>query len=656
MNIKIPTTTRKKRPLIIVDDFSKGTATLIDEARISSTMAKESINLIQTQDGLWSNRWGRDHYGIAIPGEDTLDGAEEYVKDSTHREIIAVGGTTGKVYRSQDDGGSWIELTGVTLTPGHIAFFMQIHSIMLITNGVDSLTQYDGTTTLANFSSLSAPGTVTPTRNTLSVGSYTMYYQVTALNGVGETTASAETSITVNKIRDNWNGTTETISLAWSAVAGATRYQIYWSDESGHEAYIDSVTTNAYIDDASMQQNPYTIVPNDNTTTAPKFRQMELSGNRIWGTGDTANEYRVHFTGVGQDILRFSEWYGGGYVDLDKGGREMPISVKHYRTGGGVPAVTVFCMNPEGTGSIWQINLESIQIGSITFTVPIPQRIVGSTGTVAPMGVIKAGNDLIFPNKQGVFTLSNAININNVLSTTEKSQIIRPSYRSMNQALVGDICGIYHDAKVFFSCAVGTENDTTFILDTERKNWNWSWNFGAKQWLKSTDANGKTHLLYIPTTGGQLVEVSEAFDTDFGQPIRTSYISGLMSFDKDTTSFAKVKECVVTIGRLKGTLLVEVLGIEAKRGFSTVGSKQISDSASSTMFVESIFGSYRFSHRDGAPKTFAQANVKKRIRVGKKLNKVQLHVSSANAGTQYTILDYQFTGARIPTALPSAWR
>lgn len=655
MQIKISGNSAQKKPLIIVDEFKGGTVTLIDEARIAPNMAKESLNLIQTQDGLWSNRWGRDHYGAVISGEDNLDGAEEYVKDETHREIIAVGGTTGKIYRSQNDGASWTELTGATLTPGLTPYFMQINSIMFICNGTDNMIQYVGTTTLATYAGLSAPGTVTPTRNTLSAGSYTMYYQVTALNEVGESTASVECSITVNKIRDNW-ATGETVSLAWSAVAGASRYQIYWSDESGYEAYIDSVTSNSYIDDASMQQNPYVVVPNDNTTTAPKFRQMELSGNRIWGTGDTQNPYRVHYSGVGTFIAYFSEWYGGGWVDLDKGGREMPIAVKHYRTGKGDSAATILCKNPEGEGTIWQITLESVTVGATSFTVPIPVKVVGSIGTVAPLGVVKVGNDIIFPNKQGVFTLSNAPQLLNVLATQEKSQLIRPSYRGMNQSLIGNMCGIFHDAKVFFSCAIGTENDTTFIFDYERKNWNWFWNFGAKQWLKATDVNGKTHILYVPPTGGRLIEVSENFNSDFGEPINTSYISGLISFSKDDTVFAKVKEVIITIGRLKGTIKVEVLGIDAKRGFSTVGTKEVSDTTSSLAFVESIFGQYRFSHRVGTPKTFSQANIKKRVRVGKKLNKIQLHISSTATGAEWTLLNWQAKGKIIPTALPSAWK
>lgn len=655
MNIKIPGKFKPNKPLIIVDEFDGGTVTLVDEARLSSKQAKETVNLIQTQDGLWSNRWGRDYYGIAIPDESSIDGAEEYVKSATEREIIVVGGTTGKLYRSQNDGGSWTELTGATMTPGLITFFKQINSVMFITNGTDNMVRYDGTTTLQVYAALSAPTNLTLTRNTLTTGSYTMFYQVTALNEVGESTACTEVSVTVNKIRDNWE-TGDSIKLDWDTVAGATRYQIYWSDETGYEAYIDSVTTNTYTDDASMQQNPYTVVPNDNTTTAPKFRQMELSGNRLWGTQDPDNPYRVYISGTGNYISTFSSWYGGAWVDLDKGGREMPVAVCDYKTGKGDNAATVLCKNPEGQGTIWQITFTTVTVGDITFTVPIPTKVVGSIGTVAPLGVVKVGNDIMFPNKQGIFTLSNAPQLLNVLATTEKSQLIRPSFRGLNQALVNKICGIYYDAKVFYSGAIGTLNDTTFIFDYERRNWNYYWNFGAKQWFKSTDTNGLTHLLYIPPTGNRIIEVSENFDTDFGNPIYTSYISGLMSFNKDTTTFAKVKEGVITVGRLKGTILVEVLGIEAKRGFSTVGSKQVSDSSSSIMFVESIFGSYRFSHRVGAPKTFTQANIKKRVRVNKKLNKVQLHISSSTAGTQYTLLDFQFTGSIIPTALPSVWK
>ena len=658
MKINIPTTTTKKKPLLIVDKFDKGTVTLLDDSRIGPNMASETLNMIQTQDGLWTNRWGREYYGLEISGESVIDGAAEYVVSDTEREMIAVGGTTGTVYRSQDDCQTWEELTGSTLTPGLTPHFMQINSIMFISNGTDNLVQYNGTTTLSTYSELAAPANVQLSRNVLTTGSYTMYYQITALNAVGESVASTEASIAVNKIRDTWNGTTESIGITWNVVNGASRYQIYWSDESGQEAYIDSVTTNAYTDNATMQQNPYVVVPNDNTTTAPKFKQMELSGNRIWGTNDSQNFWRVHYSGVGQYIAYFSEWYGGGWVDLDKGGREIPLAIKHYKTGKGDSAATVLCNNPEGEGTIWQITLESVTVGETSFTVPIPVKVVGSTGTCSPYGVVKVGNDLIFPNKQGVYTLSNAPQLLNVLATAEKSQLIRPSYRGINQGLVENICGIFHDAKVFFSCAVGDENDTTFIFDYERRNWNWAWNFGAKQWLKATDSNGKTHLLYIPVTGGQLVEVSEDFNLDFGGMVRTSYTSGLLPFSKDDNTFAKVKDVVLTLGRFRGVLDVEILGIDGKKGFISLATRRIEDNSSYSAidFANALWGNYEFSDDIDVPTLFIQSMAKKIIKVGKKLNKIQVHIYSVTAGVRYSILNFQVRGSIMRTSLPSNWK
>jgi photosystem II stability/assembly factor-like uncharacterized protein len=114
-------------PLLIVNKFDGGSVSLIDETRMSSNMAKESINLMQTQDGLWSQRWGRQYYGTTIGSETSLNGAAEYITSAGNRELIAVGGS-GTIYRSQNDGKAWTVLTGVTLTAGVVCYFKQIYS------------------------------------------------------------------------------------------------------------------------------------------------------------------------------------------------------------------------------------------------------------------------------------------------------------------------------------------------------------------------------------------------------------------------------------------------------------------------------------------------------------------------------------------------
>lgn len=640
---------------IILDKFNGGTSTLVDEARISETQARETINLIQVQDGLWRVRWGTAYYGQEISGETTLLAAHDYIKTDGTRVLVAIGGTTGKGFVSTD-GGAWTEITGATFTLGKKVFFLQINTYLYITNGYDPLTRYNGTV-FTRYTELTAPVGVGLARGAgLSAGTFTYFYQVTALNDIGETLGSTEQSITVNKDRDTWTGATEVINITWTAVVGATRYQIYISTESTKEVLLDVSTTNAYTDNNSATENPYVFVPDDNSTGAPKFSQMGMSGNRMWGTRDPDYPFRVYWSGVGQYMGIFSSFYGGGWVDLEKGGRERPQWVGHYRTGKGDTAATVLCSTPEGVGAAWQITIEPLSVGTDIISVPVPLKIVGTIGTDAPYAVVPAGDQLFFPNKRGFFDLGNKENIVNVLSTSERSVDIRPTWRSLNLSKIDQFCGYWYDAKIFLSVTEGSgENDAIIILDTERRNWNYKWTIGMKQFLEYTDSTGITHFLGLPTTGGRLIEISENVSGDLGQAFKTSYISGLYPVDRNKKIFAKVKESLLELGRPKGTIYFETLGMSKKKGFSTLGSREITDSVSSIDFANALFGDYEFSNDVDAPTSFSQASVKKRLRIRKLLSSIQFHVYSNSADVDYTILGIQADGKLIPTRAPSDW-
>jgi len=85
------------------------------------------------------------------------------------------------------------------------------------------------------------PGTVTSTPSgsggTLAAGSY--FFEVTALNGTGETIASPEATTTTS-------GTTSSVALAWTAITGATSYRVYWSTTTGTEGHYFTTATNSY--------------------------------------------------------------------------------------------------------------------------------------------------------------------------------------------------------------------------------------------------------------------------------------------------------------------------------------------------------------------------------------------------------------------------
>ena len=651
----------KKTPWELILDKFMGTATLLDDALLGDKFAKESINLIQVQDGRWKTRWGRAYYGLALTGEATILGAGEYTKTDGTRETIAIGSTTGKAYKSTN-GGAWTEITGATFNVlGKTIFFKQINNYLYICNGLDFLTRYNGTV-LSRYSVLAAPTNLAGTRGAgISAGSYHNYYKVTALNDVGETVGSAELDVTSNTPRIQWNpdavpATNQYIDLTWDAVASALKYQIYYSTETGKELLLFSSDTNSGRDDNSYTENPYSICPTQDSTGAPKFSMISVSDNVIWGVAPEF-PWRVFWSGTGINLGRFATAYGGGWVDLDYGSEETVQYIEHYRTGKGDTATTVFCKTPEGTGSIWQVSLVAIAISTDENVIAANTlKIVGSIGTSSPGAVVKAGDSLIFPNKSGIYQLGTKAQIVNVLSTDELSGNIRPSYRSLNMALASQFVGFWYDSKIFFSAAEGTgENDMIFIFDTERHEWNWKWTFGVRQFLEYTDSTGLTHFLAVAPTGNQLVEISQNIMGDFGTPIVTSYISGLIPINADQSQFAKVDEVLLTLGRPQGTIYFEILGISKSGGFSSISTKQISNLIQSNEFWKGDLGEILLDDNEDAPTTYDQASVKKRQRVGKLLNNIQFHIYSNSANTDFTIIGVQAKGKLIPTRAPSNW-
>lgn len=639
---------------IEIKDFKGGSNKLLDEARLAPNESKTAQNLIQVQDGLWKPRWGTAYYGVDLGAD--CDGASEYIKSDGTRELIAVAGT--KVYKSTD-GGSWTELTGATFTAGTQCYFMQIAGYLYIVNGTDTMARYDGTS-LLTYTQLSAPASLTASlvASGLASGTYTYYGEVTALNAVGETTGSSEFSITTNKRRDAWVAATDKgIHWSWAAVASSTSYQFYLSDSSGREKLLASTPNTFYVDDGSGIINDFVEVPLQNTTTAPKFKSMGVSGNRIWGTNDPNNEYMVYWSGTGTDIGKFSDFYGGGWVNLEKGGREKPTAIKHYQSGQGTGMATVLCRTPEGRGSIWQIAIESLTVGGTTFAVPTTMKIIGSFGTDSILGVVATNTDILFPNKNGVYSIGPEKNFYGLLRTNEISAKIRPYWRALNGGQLPNVAGYFYDAKVFFSVPTdSTGNSKIIVYDLERLNWTVEWTIGARQFLEYTDSDGVTHFLYVPVGGSQLIELSENIQGDLGSAFSTIYSSGRLPLAKLWKDFMKVKKVFVKLGSPRGSIDFEVLGTQKSAPFSSIGASTITATTANTGLGWDLLGSVQLGDTDGSPETFSDSSDPRYIKVRKKMRDIQLIVSSDSYDTDYVLQGFIIEGNLIKTNPPSGWK
>jgi hypothetical protein len=654
-----------------VDKFNLGTVKLVKENRLPPSAAADTINLIQVQDGIWAPKYGSKYYTIATTNGANIDGAFEVVNPDGTTELLEAAG--GALYRSKD-GGTKTSVTFTTgsLTAGKDVFFKQIHGYCYIANGFDALIRYDTTTkTCSAYTALTSPTGLALVRAGLTAGNINHYYSVVATNLIGMTTPGTEVNINTNLDRDMWasnkttTNTTNTITLTWNRVTGATRYDIYYSNQSGYGLFLDSITdpgsgaTQSYVDDGSAQVNIFVETPNDNTTTGPKFTQMELSNNRLWATGDPNNPWRVYWAGVGQYTGTFSPYYGGGYIDLELGGRERPSVVEHYRDGKGTAFATVLSNDPEGNGATWQVGLDTTTIGTTSFITPSATKIVGSVGCTSPRGAAKVKDDIVFGNNKGLYSLGSKPNLLNVLSTNEISANLRPIWRALAGTGMKKFVIYAYDAKVF--CAVpnaSTSNSEIWIYDTEKQNWQPGWTgIAVKDFVEYTDSSGSSHLMVVPVTGTKMIELSPDIKGDLGTGFKAQYKSAIIPVDKDHSVYAKIDHVYVELGNAVGTIQLDVYGNDYKKGFVQIGSPLIISGAGkgTAGWGTQAWSSTFHSDTSILPTTVTSSITRKRTkRIGRKVSNLQYVITSYNLGDYWELLQLQAKGHIVVTRDPSS--
>jgi hypothetical protein len=613
---------------------------------------------MQFEDGVWGPRPGTGYYGNEISGVDGIDHLAEYTKEDKSRELIAFA-TDGKGYKSTDNGKAWSEVTGATWTPGKQFVTIQFKNQLWISNGFDPLAYYDGTN-FNDFTAIDDPSNA-PTRTLgggLSAGSHTYYVRYTANNAIGFTNPSPALTLTANKPREQWNvDNDEYVDYTLTAVSGAESYDVWLGDISGQEYFLGSTNTTTFRDFGDPV-NTFQEAPDDNTTAAPVIASMELSGNRMWATNDKDNPWRVYGTGTSQYLGYFSPFYGGFWVDLERGGRYYPTAVVHYRTGKGDPIATVLCSSADGSGTIFQIELTTITVGDVNIVVPVAYKLVGSIGSDAVSSVTKFGDNIAFLNKKGVYFLRNKEQLFNVLSTDDMTAPIRDKFESLNRSLIGKAIGFWSSPRLYFSVPQGgNDNDTTFVWDDERRNWTWAWTVGFKQMMEYTDTNGVTRPLGVRGDDNQVIEISKNYLADLGQEIFCQYVSPLLPIDpEDHRVLSKRNETIFEIGELRGSVTGTVLGRTRKADLSELGSKEAESTFSNSGIGDDLWSDIQFSDTQDLPQTFSSSSIKKVVRITKKLYAIKYRVTSNGVENDWRLLSIQTHGTKIYKKAPSAWR
>lgn len=646
---------------IVIDKFGKGTMTLYDETRLPHEAVQTAQNMYLDQDGVWTVRPGTATYGATLTTP--IDGACSFVKYNASGTISTyIGVIDNGSFKYSTDGGSWTTVSGKTWTTGYNIYFKQIKNRLYIGNGQDSMAYYDiNAGTLTTFSALAVPsGVVAPTRTGLAAGYYNAYYKITAVNSIGETTASTETSVAggINKTRDNWTIGTDYLTMSWSAVAGADRYNIYYSDATGTEVFLDSSATTSYVDTGVATPNPYAEVPTVDTTAGPKYAYLALSGNRLWGTRDPNQPYRVGWTGTGQYMGAFNPFYGGGYIDLNLGSDERPEVVSHFRDGRGNAVATVLTSNPNGAGSTWHIATTELTVDTLTIVVPQAYQQQGSVGTRSPRGVVEYNDSIYSPSPKGFRSTGSRQSILNVLVTSDISDSIRSSVRSISNQYADKIAGYAFDGRIYWSVPFGsTTNNQTWVYDLERGGvWSLYWSIGVKQFFEYTDSTGTIRLMAIPVSGTKLIQFTTGVSGDSGSAFSTNLESGLIHWEDNHMGFAYVSKVYAEISDPSGTVNFTVSGTQKGKSFRSLGSIAITDTTSDSGWGADLWGFQLYGSSGYAPSTFSQSSVKKYVRINKLLNNLKWQFTTSDTNSAYTLMQVVIKGTIIPTSDPSQFK
>lgn len=649
-----------KPSYLTLSNFKRGVITLIDKSRLPKDALETADNIFLYEDGQPGPRPGVNWFGTALPNGEPIDGFDYYDADGDVH-LVAVGG--GTVYRSTDDGATWDACSGATLTADTWTNMNQNGEFLYLTNGVDDIVRYDGSTTLQTYTALTTPGapSVAETGTGLTSGtSYQYYYKCARVNQVGFSAASAASTVIQTGLpRESWSAGTNFATLTLDSLSGTqTRYDIYVSTDDVDYLYLGSTATTTFVDDGTAIPVPGTVAPTDNTTQGPLVEELTNVGSRQFGVRDTRNRYRIWFTGAGTFAGAFSFAYGGGYLDWQEGGKFIPIKVEDYRDGKGTPLATIWCKSADGQGCILQMSLDTLTVGDISITVPAAYKLPGSRGTPAPGSVVNVLNDYMFYNSQAFYNLGSRAQFLNLLSTDEASANIRPTVRQINAAGEEMIASVYFDAKVYFSIPLGSSNNNyTAIYDTERKAWlPRAFDRGFRKFLRYTGTDNMRRLLCVKPGDNRLSEIGVHILGDYGEAFSTSLTTGLYPTVKNRFEFQFTEEGEVEFSNPQGTIVVELLGTERARGFRSNNTESITTQTTTTGWDSFLWDETYWDDTTLVATPFSESSVKRYFVVQKELNSVQWRITTNSIDSRYILRTLQTWGTETNSGKPRQWR
>ena len=536
----------------IVTSFLGGLNTFQDETVLKDGELSEAKNILLAVDGI-EPRPGTSDFGTDV-GDKVIGLFGFYKSDGTRQLLRYATGTNNKLQKYVS--GVPTDIGSATFNASARMNFVQARDTVYGFNGQDALWKYDGTT-ITTYSALTTPTGLGVTA-TGTTGSTAYSYRVSAFNSIGETLACTSVAIA------NGNATlsaTNYNALAWTAVSGATGYNIWGRYATGlGETYMGTVYgVVVYADKGQDDPSLSLIPPEANNTTGVKGTMAEFAISRIFSAGDPAYPSRLSFGGTGENIGNFSgSSVGGGSVDVFRNDGAIIRGIKPFQGG-----VIVWKDNAIYKFSFTDAGLQKLE------------EITRSFGGISYRGIKHVENDIIFPAKKdgrlAFYSLGNQENYaSTVLRTNELSIKIASRLAEVNTSYIEHSTAFYFNN--IYGCAIPTEgstvNDRIWCLDTRFGAWVYWEGITPNCFSTYIDTDGSEYLYYGDENTGLVKKMFETTRADSGTAISVEWTT--KAFNQKV--FLKYKEYydptfqfknVITSGALEGDIILDGVSVTA---------------------------------------------------------------------------------------------
>lgn len=569
--------------------FKKGYVSYTADSRTPLDALSDMTNITLEQDNLPRPReslvlYGSQPLGTGL-GFDTFIKIVAGLPEKWDISMQVVGGVGKVVVRK--DGGTWTASTGAgnSYSATAVATFCQSGNRVYVSNKTNAMSYLDlSTDAIVVYSALANPSAPTPVKTAMAGAIVTHYYKITANNAVGESAASSAGSTTSGKYRDAWILNTDFMTVSWSAVVGATGYNVYYGTDATNMQYVTTVLGNAtvsFIDLGDLPLNAFKRAPDFNSTAGPILETMWNKDGQLYGVGDTTNPDFVWYDGGSDAVGDFSS-NAGGNVSVNYGGDTVPTAVRSFRTGKGDSAITVLSRGIAGRGKMHHIVFTSTVFDGYTINLPSVYEVNGQSGTVSARATVEAQNSLHYPTGREFKSTGTAQNVMNILSTGTTSADIIPDVRNLSLSAMNKSCALVYEDKIHWALPVGSAtNNQIWVKDLSRGGiWIMPWIIRADfMWLSEDNVTGLIHFCIYD--GTNVLEFSRStYTNDNGVPFTTRVAHDGIVFSPHGMDLAAIQTMRAKLLNPKGSIRYNATGINEDGGDETLATEAFIENVS----------------------------------------------------------------------------